>query len=218
MRNTILLLAAALLFPASAPAQTHLFAVLETESELFVDSVALGFASVETIPTPDFGGNGVVDTFDFGPGTMFPMAVWVWYTVDGAPAGPLFVPEPAPDFWYDLEAFDRGGRIKFVLAHGGVEEGRGPTAPSDLSAVPNPFRTTTEFRIAMPDQAPWSLTVFDRTGRAVRSLARSERFAGPADVRWDGRDDQGQRLEPGVYLARLAAGPRNELLKLVLAD
>jgi hypothetical protein len=50
------------------------------------------------------------------------------------------------------------------------------------------------------------LTILDLRGRARRVLATGERFGGPAALLWDGRDDAGRPVEPGLYVARLEAG------------
>lgn len=49
------------------------------------------------------------------------------------------------------------------------------------------------------------LTILDLRGRVRRVLASGERFGGPAALLWDGRDDGGRPVEPGLYVARLEA-------------
>jgi len=82
-----------------------------------------------------------------------------------------------------------------------VEEVAGGAAP--ISAWPNPFRT--HMRIRLPE-ASGEITLFDVTGREIRSLRA---IAGQID--WDGRDSGGREVAPGVYLVRqqgnAAAGP-----------
>jgi flagellar hook assembly protein FlgD len=50
------------------------------------------------------------------------------------------------------------------------------------------------------------VVVFDVSGRRVRALARGWLEAGPHALRWDGTDDAGRRMAPGVYFYRLTAG------------
>ena len=47
------------------------------------------------------------------------------------------------------------------------------------------------------------LSVFDVTGRRVRTLVDGRMEAGRFDVEWDGRDEGGRRTAPGVYFVRL---------------
>jgi len=40
--------------------------------------------------------------------------------------------------------------------------------------------------------------------------------AGTHELSWDGRSDQGERVAPGLYFVRMAAGPDRRELKLVM--
>jgi flagellar basal-body rod modification protein FlgD len=60
------------------------------------------------------------------------------------------------------------------------------------------------------------LTIHDVAGRRVRKLIDGTRSSGRHDVRWDGRDDAGQAVAAGVYLARVVAAGGMDYRKLVL--
>jgi hypothetical protein len=51
---------------------------------------------------------------------------------------------------------------------------------------------------------PLELTVYDLAGKAVRQLQRASGLNGPQQANWDGLDDQGNRVPPGLYLVRLS--------------
>ena len=51
---------------------------------------------------------------------------------------------------------------------------------------------------------PVELTVYDMSGRRIRSLEKSGQFNGPQTVLWDGRDGGGTLVPPGIYLVRLS--------------
>lgn len=72
-----------------------------------------------------------------------------------------------------------------------------------LSAAPNPARGATAFTITAPHSGMQCLTVTDLQGRLVRTLAKGEFPAGTHSVSWDGRDESGARVAPGVYLGAL---------------
>lgn len=76
-----------------------------------------------------------------------------------------------------------------------------------LAVAPNPFRDATEVRFALPSGERVSLEVFDVAGRRVRGLLRGEAPAGERRIAWDGRDETGSPVAPGLYLLRLGAGP-----------
>jgi alkaline phosphatase len=61
-----------------------------------------------------------------------------------------------------------------------------------------------------------TISVWDVAGRRVRSLAaRSPLAAGPHSLAWDGRDESGTPVAPGVYLARVTAGALRAECRLV---
>jgi hypothetical protein len=70
--------------------------------------------------------------------------------------------------------------------------------------TPNPFALETEIRYATRGPSSVRLEVFTVAGRLVRVLAEhNDPEARNHQVRWDGRDGQGQALASGVYLYRL---------------
>jgi hypothetical protein len=70
-------------------------------------------------------------------------------------------------------------------------------------ASPNPFRSATEVSFSLAKPGPMDLALFGADGRRVASLAVGYRSAGSYRVRWDGDDDAGGRVRPGIYYARL---------------
>ena len=53
------------------------------------------------------------------------------------------------------------------------------------------------------------LALFDIGGRRVRTLVNGALAAGRHTIAWDGRGQSGEKLAPGVYIARLeGAGQR----------
>jgi hypothetical protein len=83
----------------------------------------------------------------------------------------------------------------------------GPVVEFALDANrPNPFRTDTRIRFALPAPQPVSLKVYNIAGRLVRTLVDEPLAAGRYDVIWDGRTDTGIRAAAGVYFYRVVAG------------
>lgn len=71
---------------------------------------------------------------------------------------------------------------------------------------PNPFRTVTQIRFAIPRAESVRLELFDVSGRLVRRLLDGTMPAGVHHANWDGRDDNGETLPSGVYQYRLSGG------------
>jgi hypothetical protein len=78
-----------------------------------------------------------------------------------------------------------------------------------LASRPNPARGNTRVHFELATDESLELTLFDLSGRQVRSLAKGAFPAGAHDVLWDGMDNAGHPAAPGVYLARLK-GPRTQ--------
>jgi len=81
---------------------------------------------------------------------------------------------------------------------------------------PNPFNPATAIRFTLPEAGPVTLTILDVQGRQVRTLLQETRPAGAQEVRWNGRDAQGNIAAAGVYLARLEADGGIRTIKMVL--
>ncbi len=89
--------------------------------------------------------------------------------------------------------------------------------PSDLKlgVRNNPSRSDQWIDAACPVSGRQDLRVFDPAGRAVRHLDSGFRSAGTRSVSWDGRDDSGRRVSPGVYRIRFEAAGRSAAATLV---
>jgi hypothetical protein len=94
--------------------------------------------------------------------------------------------------------------------------GSGPTAsPDPLDAFPNPFTegTTVSFRTA--ESGMVRMEIYDTAGRLVRSLGPRYAARGPHRVSWDGRDESGAGVAPGIYFARVRCGITVRTTKIV---
>jgi len=92
-------------------------------------------------------------------------------------------------------------------------------APDQFAVMgnyPNPFRSTTKIRFALPERGPVTLAVYDVMGRRVATIIESEMAAGVHDIAWNGRAESGQPLASGVYLYRLEAGTNVATQRLTL--
>ena len=82
--------------------------------------------------------------------------------------------------------------------------------------APNPFRgvTTIDFEVPRPGRV--ELTIYDVTGALRRTVTAGTLPAGGHAARWDGMDDDGRPVAPGVYFARLAMEGMREARKLTV--
>jgi hypothetical protein len=87
--------------------------------------------------------------------------------------------------------------------------------PARLILVsPNPFMGETTIRFTAGDGRPPQVSIWDLTGRVVRSLRLEGR--GDRAVRWDGRDAAGRPLGSGVYLCAPAGDGPSGARRLLL--
>ena len=141
---------------------------------------------------------------------------WEWFdaTWTGGPEDPL------P--YYRMVAVDRAGNESepTIAAYPTpVEEaalqalGRGLLIES---IAPNPFGLRTVVAYVLPRGTAARLAVYDLRGRLAATLVDRVEVAGRHIVRWDGRNDRGDRLAAGIYIVRLQAAGAESTRKLVL--
>jgi len=71
---------------------------------------------------------------------------------------------------------------------------------------PNPFNPTTQITYGIPEKSHVRLTVFDLLGNKVATLVNAEQTAGWHQLKWRGKDQQGQQVSTGIYFLRIEAG------------
>lgn len=91
----------------------------------------------------------------------------------------------------------------------------GPAATRLAAPYPNPFRGDAALRFDLARPGEVTLEVYDVLGARVRTLANGTWAAGRHSLSWDGRDDDGRAVSPGMYLVRLRAGDYDGRTKLV---
>lgn len=77
----------------------------------------------------------------------------------------------------------------------------GPRSYEFGQNFPNPFRSSTTFRFALPERAAVTLAVYDVAGRLVARLVDEPRSPGVYDVTWDARG-----VASGAYFVKMSTG------------
>jgi hypothetical protein len=95
--------------------------------------------------------------------------------------------------------------------------GAGP-AIAVLSSAPNPFSTATTIRLDLTRSGMTRLSIYDVGGRLVRTLENAWLPAGQYTLAWDGADDHGDAVRPGVYLSQLKIADTVLSKRLVRVD
>jgi hypothetical protein len=73
-----------------------------------------------------------------------------------------------------------------------------------LTSAPNPFRAGTAIRFVTPVAGDVGIRVFDAGGRLVRRID-DHLNAGPHEIRWDGRDEEGRAVPSGMLFYEVTA-------------
>ena len=84
--------------------------------------------------------------------------------------------------------------------------GERPAETRLFAPEPNPTTAGAMFRFTLANAGPVEMDVYSITGQRVRRLANTTFEAGERSIRWDGMDDGGRRVAPGVYFVSLRAG------------
>ncbi len=85
-----------------------------------------------------------------------------------------------------------------------------------LRTVPNPAWRQAAIRFELPTAGSVRTTIHDVAGRLVRCLQDEIMSVGVHDVVWDGRDDAGREVVPGIYLARVSTNAGTRTARVVL--
>ncbi len=108
----------------------------------------------------------------------------------------------------------------FALHDGNQGIVQQPRLPSDVTSfacLPSIATRVMTVRAELRTREPLKLTIFDRTGRQVKSFALVD-ATGPVVWRWNCDDDAGRRLAGGVYFVRLQVSQESLTRKVVLAQ
>lgn len=84
------------------------------------------------------------------------------------------------------------------------------------NAYPNPFNSTTFIKFGCEYPGLIKLEIFDISGRKVCTLADGIFDSGEHELKWDGRNDQGNTVASGVYIYRLTDNERVSTKKMIL--
>jgi len=196
---------------AATTADAHNFGFGALQAQLEVDSFTL-------TGDPRFFVDG------FAPALVgaSPASFDVRFDAAGAPSGPHAgaltlhtrdqqdLPGAAvqADLVYDLTVDVSSGAV-------GVTAAALPDRSGFVSIHPNPFRPSTTLRFAARDSGEAMLSVYDVRGSLVRTLHNGSVTPGLHERDWNGRDEGGRAVAPGIYFARLVIDGAAQTRKLV---
>ena len=131
-------------------------------------------------------------------------------------------PPDSAALWYEVSAMDQAGNESARSAPQQVWlSAAGISAWKSDPPYPNPSRVSDPVTIPVevPAAGPYEgrLDIQNGAGEHVRTIALRGLSPGVTPVTWDGRNDAGRSVAPGVYRVWLIAGDRMAPVKLVRA-
>ena len=110
--------------------------------------------------------------------------------------------------WVDLTTLDPTANfcVKALTNSTTSISGEEWAASQPLSAdpvYPNPFSSQVTVPFVIAESGPVNISVFDLSGRQVRTITSQEFAAGAHTVSWEGTDDSGNRVTSGIYFVRI---------------
>jgi len=91
-----------------------------------------------------------------------------------------------------------------------------PQSYSLYQNYPNPFNPSTNIEYTIPEKGFVQLTIYDVSGREVKTLVAMEQNAGAYRMTWDASDARGVKVASGVYFYRMTAGSFTQIKKMLL--
>ncbi len=202
------------------PADDTVLGSATSDSLFTIDaSIVLGFLRAD--PAPD-GSRGVVVSWSTDPGPEDLRG----YRLERTTAQEDW--DTMVELTTDTELHDPAGtpgtRYRLTVINGLGESlvlGETTVAPSELlAATPLPYRggtmaiTFATFGGQSEELGDAEVALFDIAGRRVRLIASGRHPAGLQRTSWDGRDEVGHLVPPGVYFLRVQSGGPVTTLKL----
>jgi hypothetical protein len=180
---------------------------------------ALGLAFSDTLPDTTVEMKGYI----YDPATGGYMdSIPSLLLGEGGPRGQFVVAREAADEIYQVAGtwdWDGGSSYhRLPLGPQGAGEAGSAVMPDKRLRVSTVFRNGARIYYEIDRPCRTTLTVYDQSGRVVRTLASGQMQAGRYAAAWDGRDERGQPAGSGVYFCRLQAGQEGLSRKLVLTE
>ena len=81
---------------------------------------------------------------------------------------------------------------------------------------PNPFRSSATIRFNLAQAGHVDMTIYDVTGRTVKTLVNGDLKAGENSIVWDGTDNSGSRVSGGIFWTQMSTNGFTSSKKMVV--
>ena len=83
---------------------------------------------------------------------------------------------------------------------------------------PNPFNPSTQIRYHLSISSHVKIAVYNTMGKIVKTLANEYQTAGFRSVKWDGKNNNKQKVSTGLYFYSIQSGEFSSTKKMILLD
>jgi hypothetical protein len=211
------------------------------DEDFMVGNVKIGVASVATLARLDPPVAVLIESFEARLVNASVQLAWdittdeeirgfkIYRTTDGSEGNEIIGPDglipPGSKMVID-EAVQGGKTYRYTLTvvRDDHSEVRSQTATVKTRVhklalhqnYPNPFNPSTKISFALPGKVFVNLSIYDITGRRVKTLVHTPLGEGLKEITWHGIDARGNPVSSGVYFYRLTAGKRTLTKKMIL--
>ena len=84
-----------------------------------------------------------------------------------------------------------------------------------INAFPNPFRDKLTLRISSTKDQKVSAYIYDMNGIAIKKYDNKTLTVGVNELYWDGRNDNGAFVNPGMYFVRVITNSKVDNLTII---
>jgi Tol biopolymer transport system component len=112
---------------------------------------------------------------------------------------------------------DTSGNYKLDVLITGINE-KNSNLPAKFELIqnyPNPFSTTTTITYKLNVQSDVNIKIYNILGQVVKSLGLTSQSRGTYGIVWDGTNNLGKRVTPGVYFYQIIAGNESKTKKML---
>ncbi|MEO7263402.1 MAG: T9SS type A sorting domain-containing protein [Ferruginibacter sp.] len=117
---------------------------------------------------------------------------------------------PGTNF-YRLKMEDNGGRFTYsdeiLINHNNANE---------IIIAPNPVAGYTSISFTLLQKQKTRISIYNIAGKLEKILANAELPAGTHELKWDAKDENGNRVSAGIYFLQLDTGNKSETIKLAV--
>jgi thermitase len=119
------------------------------------------------------------------------------------------------DPYYGYGRINASNALQYATRVEKTEE-TGPVSLRMTSNYPNPFNPITAIQYILDRPGHVHFQIFNARGQCIRSLLDRHEDSGRHTIIWDGKDDDGNPMPAGAYIARLRTGEYASQKKMIL--